>query len=166
MLTRRDTTNGEWETQQWCYCLNRMASRCCREGPGVGWRGEFVCAHCNMFAVSHPSTSRSQHGAVAAAKQDSSWASFLRGSAWTAVTGSRAWHGGVPERVGGPGGSACTVECPNATQMSPASLVRRGGWGGGEKCAFMGCNVFPSPSHPIHSTAAAALSHGCWTASS
>ena len=71
------------------------------------------------------------------------------------VTGPRAWHGGVPERVGGPGGSACTVEGPYATQMRPASLVRRGGWGGGEKFAFMRCNVFPNPleAHPIHSTA-------------
>ena len=104
MLTRRDATNGEWETQQWCYCLNRMASRCCREGAGVGWRGEFVCAHCNMFAVSHPSTSRSQHGAVAAASQTGEFLgqASCAGLHGRTVTGSRAWHGGVPERVGSP----------------------------------------------------------------
>ena len=79
------------------------------------------------------------------------------------VTGSRAWAwwrargGGRPRWVRMHRGSSY------ATQMSPGSLVRRGGWGGGEKCVFMGCNVFPSPSHPIHSTAAAALSHGYWT---
>ena len=132
MLTRRDTTNGEWETQQWCYCLNRMASRCCREGPGVGWRGEFVCAHCNMFAVSHPSTSRSQHGAVAAAKQDSSWASFLRGSAWTyghglqGVAWWRARAGGRPQM--GPHAPWKFVRNPNEPRKSCSE--RWVGWRG------------------------------------
>ena len=80
------------------------------------------------------------------------------------VTGSRAWAWWrARARVGGPGWVRMHRGSSYATQMSPGSLVRRGGWGGGEKCVFMGCNVFPSPSHPIHSTAAAALSHGYWT---
>ena len=67
-------------------------------------------------------------------------ASFLRGSAWTYGHGLQ----GVAYQSGweAPGGSACTVKGPYATQMRPGSLVR---WGGGEKFAFMRCNVFPLP---------------------
>ena len=143
-----------------------MASRCCREGPGVGWRGGILlcAAHCNMFAVSHP-----KHVPFSARRSCCSQTGEFLGQASCAglhgrtVTGSRAWAwwrargGGRPRWVRMHRGSSY------ATQMSPGSLVRRGGWGGGEKCVFMGCNVFPSPSHPIHSTAAAALSHGYWT---
>ena len=129
-------------------------------GPGMGWWGGFVYAHCNMFAVSHPSTSRSQHGAVAAAKQDSSWASFLRGSAWTyghglqGVAWWRARAGGRPRWVRMHCGRS--VRNPNEPRKS---CSERWWWGGGEKFAFMRCNVFPprSTSDSQHGAAAAAL---------
>ena len=127
-------------------------------GPGVGWRGGiFLCAaHCNMFAVSHP-----KHVPFSARRSHCSQTGKFLGQTSCAglhgrtVTGSRAWAWWrARARVGGPRWVRMHRGSSYATQMSPGSLVRRGGWGGGEKCVFMGCNVFPSPS-PSDSQ------HGC-----
>ena len=124
-------------------------------GPGVGWRGGiFLCA------LQHVRCVPPKHVPFSARRSCcSQTGEFLRqascaGLHGRTVTGSRAWAwwrargGGRPRWVRMHRGSSY------ATQMSPGSLIRRGGWGGGEKCVFMGCNVFPSPS-PSDSQ------HGC-----
>ena len=148
------------------YCLNRMASGCCREGAGVGWRGGiFLCAlqHVRCVPPKHVPFS-ARRSCCSQSNRTVLGQTSCAGLHGRTVMGSRAWAWWrARARVGGPRWVRMHRGSSYATQMSPGSLVRRGGWGGGEKCAFMGCNVFPSPSHPIHSTAAAALSHGYWT---
>ena len=67
------------------YCLNRMASRCCREGPGVGWRGGmFLCAlqHVRCVPPKHvPFSARRSY--CSQSNRRVLGANFLRGSAWT-----------------------------------------------------------------------------------
>ena len=131
-----------------------MVSRCCRWGRGWGGGEDLfvriaTCSLCPTQA--RPVLSTAQ--LLQPAKQESSWGKLLARVCMDVR--SRAPGRGMVACQSGweaPGGSACTVKGPYATQMSPGSLVRRGGWGGGEKFAFMRC-------HPIsqHGAAAAAL---------
>ena len=137
-----------------------MASRCCREGPGVGWRGGiFLCA------LQHVRCVPPKHVPFSARRSCCSQTGQFLGKLLARVcmdVRSRApgcGHGGVPERGWEAlDGSACTVEVH--TQE-----VLFGGVGGvaGRSVYSWVATYSPPPPHPIHSTAAAALSHGYWT---
>ena len=125
-----------------------MASRCCREGPGVGWRGGILlcAAHCNMFAVSHP-----KHVPFSARRSYcSQTGEFLRqascaGLHGRTVTGSRAWAwwraraGGRPQM--GPHAPWKFVRNPNEPRKSCSE--RWVGWRG-EVCIH-GLQRIPLP---------------------